>query len=291
MADELRNHRMDTELGRTFALLTIASEHAELGRPERAVAIWQQLISEGGPAGDIARVDYADYLFEAGRESEARDELDVVMTNGRIYNLAWCSAAEILERRGELDQALLWYEIAAHNMTAEDVTNTYRVRDLVTGRRRVKWRLGLPLDGIDLLGEPGEDEELDREADLHDLLRLPKVRAGRIEVWDRSEFDDSVPWRRYFIGGSANRYCHTVERELRAHGAKATISTWTYSGLLDCLRDVRIQHDDLPDGRRVPWPPSRNQPCWCGSGVKYKRCCGGPLPAAEPMPTDLGLSR
>lgn len=22
------------------------------------------------------------------------------------------------------------------------------------------------------------------------------------------------------------------------------------------------------------WPPTRNQPCWCGSGRKYKQCCG-----------------
>ncbi|GAA3126179.1 tetratricopeptide (TPR) repeat protein [Kribbella aluminosa] len=291
LADELRNHWMDTKLGRAFALLIIANEHASMGRPERAVAIWQQLISEGGTAGDNARVDHADFLFEAGRESEARSELDAVMTNGRIYNSAWCFAAEMLERRGELDEALFWYEIAAGEMTADDVTSTYRVRDLVSGRRRVKWKLGLPLDGIDLLGEQGDDEALDREADLHELLRLPKVCAGRIEAWDLSEFDDSVRWRTYFIGGSADRYCRMVEAELRAHGARATIATWTYNGLLDCLRDVRIKHDDLPDGRRVQWPPPRNQPCWCGSGVKYKKCCGGPLPAAEPMPAGPQLNR
>jgi uncharacterized protein YecA (UPF0149 family) len=27
-------------------------------------------------------------------------------------------------------------------------------------------------------------------------------------------------------------------------------------------------------GRFVPWPPRRNDRCWCGSGLKYKRCCG-----------------
>ena len=26
-------------------------------------------------------------------------------------------------------------------------------------------------------------------------------------------------------------------------------------------------------GRATPWPPGRNQPCWCGSGRKYKQCC------------------
>jgi tetratricopeptide (TPR) repeat protein len=27
-------------------------------------------------------------------------------------------------------------------------------------------------------------------------------------------------------------------------------------------------------GRAIPWPPGRNEPCWCGSERKYKRCCG-----------------
>ena len=27
------------------------------------------------------------------------------------------------------------------------------------------------------------------------------------------------------------------------------------------------------DSDVVSWPPGRNQPCWCGSGHKYKNCC------------------
>lgn len=33
-------------------------------------------------------------------------------------------------------------------------------------------------------------------------------------------------------------------------------------------------------GRSIPWPPARNETCWCGSGRKYKKCCG-PVPPAE----------
>ena len=32
-------------------------------------------------------------------------------------------------------------------------------------------------------------------------------------------------------------------------------------------------------GDALPWPPGRNAPCWCGSGHKYKTCCG-PIPTA-----------
>jgi uncharacterized protein YecA (UPF0149 family) len=27
------------------------------------------------------------------------------------------------------------------------------------------------------------------------------------------------------------------------------------------------------DHQEIPWPPSRNDPCWCGSALKYKKCC------------------
>jgi tetratricopeptide (TPR) repeat protein len=29
-------------------------------------------------------------------------------------------------------------------------------------------------------------------------------------------------------------------------------------------------------GQATTWPPPRNGPCWCGSGRKYKKCCGSP---------------
>ena len=35
-------------------------------------------------------------------------------------------------------------------------------------------------------------------------------------------------------------------------------------------------------GRAVAWPPERNDRCWCGSGRKYKQCCGPEPPAPDP---------
>jgi SEC-C motif len=32
----------------------------------------------------------------------------------------------------------------------------------------------------------------------------------------------------------------------------------------------------IDEGGASSWPPPRNAPCWCGSGSKYKKCCGGP---------------
>lgn len=33
----------------------------------------------------------------------------------------------------------------------------------------------------------------------------------------------------------------------------------------------------LTDGHGRAWPPERNDACWCGSGKKYKACCGAPV--------------
>lgn len=38
----------------------------------------------------------------------------------------------------------------------------------------------------------------------------------------------------------------------------------------------------LQHGGAFAWPPARNEPCWCGSGRKYKQCCGPVPPAPEP---------
>jgi tetratricopeptide (TPR) repeat protein len=35
----------------------------------------------------------------------------------------------------------------------------------------------------------------------------------------------------------------------------------------------------VQSGDAIVWPPGRNEPCWCGSERKYKKCCG-PVPAA-----------
>jgi tetratricopeptide (TPR) repeat protein len=63
---------------------------------------------------------------------------------------------------------------------------------------------------------------------------------------------------------------------------------------VDGLMAFAVAHDEDPGsgaaraayaaevdrlGSARPWPPGRNAPCWCGSGRKYKACCG-PAPVA-----------
>ena len=39
--------------------------------------------------------------------------------------------------------------------------------------------------------------------------------------------------------------------------------------------DVKRRYcQNVPDSDTIAWPPERNGACWCGSGRKYKKCCG-----------------
>ncbi|MGH3366214.1 MAG: SEC-C metal-binding domain-containing protein [Nocardioidaceae bacterium] len=47
------------------------------------------------------------------------------------------------------------------------------------------------------------------------------------------------------------------------------------------LRARYAAHLGRDDSRSIAWPPGRNEPCWCGSGRKYKKCCGVPVPGGS----------
>ena len=98
-------------------------------------------------------------------------------------------------------------------------------------------------------------------------------------------------------------YLATIEARMaamtaRAVGARLVMVALTVAGL-----DERATADGLdagsPElrgrvastlaalGEGTAWPPGRNDVCWCGSGAKYKRCCGAAKArAAEVPPSD-----
>lgn len=62
----------------------------------------------------------------------------------------------------------------------------------------------------------------------------------------------------------------TVAELVDAHGADADSGEARSSLAAEVART----------GRAVGWPPARNDRCWCGSGQKYKKCCG-PVPPVQ----------
>jgi hypothetical protein len=90
-------------------------------------------------------------------------------------------------------------------------------------------------------------------------------------------------------------YSHRIEARLKRlaralAGQPIRVSPMTIDGLNDfCAEkgeapgtgEARSSYaaDIARRGAAWPWPPGRNSPCWCGSGRKYKTCCG-PIPIA-----------
>lgn len=79
-------------------------------------------------------------------------------------------------------------------------------------------------------------------------------------------------------------YAAALERALRACDADPAVA--------DAL-DAKVSNPDSAKARAeyaahlaaerdpalIAWPPGRNQPCWCGSGRKYKKCCAAMISA------------
>jgi tetratricopeptide (TPR) repeat protein len=84
-------------------------------------------------------------------------------------------------------------------------------------------------------------------------------------------------------------YCRTIEARLRdvrsETGRQPSVAPLRVERLVEFAEENGLDPDSGAarsqyaamlgrHGETVPWPPGRNEPCWCGSGRKYKRCCG-----------------
>ncbi|GAA0932029.1 hypothetical protein GCM10009554_16290 [Kribbella koreensis] len=289
-ADQLRTSEAD----RLTNLLDSAQGHLLGGTPDKAIAIWKEMIAEGGNFADWGRLEYADYLFRRDEDEKAQAEL-VGLTGGRrVLGAPWSLAGELLEERGELQAALFFFSTAVSALTAEQRSAGAPLwaRQLTASLRRVKWALEIRLDDQDLVAEAGPVELEDKSIDLPYLLGNPRVISGRLHFWARDQLGHAdCLWPHSIPADSADEYYQDVERVLRAHPSGRVLTVPRSISTVDDepdpgVRDARSMAEvlalvnQIDEGTVIEWPPGRNQVCWCGSGKKYKVCCGGPYATA-----------
>jgi uncharacterized protein YecA (UPF0149 family) len=85
-------------------------------------------------------------------------------------------------------------------------------------------------------------------------------------------------------------YCRRLERTLReaadaglrrlrvATLRRAAFDAWVTAAGREGEDEAELRAGYAAELNRrgvdvVAWPPGRNERCWCGSGVKYKKCC------------------
>jgi hypothetical protein len=203
---------------------------------------------------------------------------------------------EALEMCGRLKDALRWFNTGLR-LAAEDETPDV---GLLNGHYRVRRALGLPLDRYDLVSEEhrrqakADFEDVDEEDwdDWAPAAERPEAPA-RLAVlyWPPNEYEQALdrwPSMRETHGADHAEHRRIVERHLRElsdRGAQVVIGQATADGYAEyaatqgedptesATRAAYAAHLGIGD-TTAPWPPARNDRCWCGSGAKYKKCCG-----------------
>ena len=282
--------------------LMLAAEMSELAEDlraaevlaERAVEVYR---AQGGP-GSYPRTYRAELLFRLGREDEAMAEVTALRPALTEDSDAASGITEALEAGGHA-------EIAEHWLTEALVTALQRreavesqesepaqeqamtmVFMLAMERHRIRRELDLPPDEHDDLAEllmETVDNALglgERDFEVATLLFWPQPEFNRLlQRW---------PALAKELGHSWDDYRTEVQRTLTMWSEWGHPRLGLLAGSVDelaayCDRHARDPAD--PQGRQdfiehlsedqqeTPWPPSRNDPCWCGSALKYKKCC------------------
>ncbi|MFI7436239.1 SEC-C metal-binding domain-containing protein [Micromonospora haikouensis] len=246
---------------------------------------------------DLApRADRARLLHLLGRADEAMAELTALRPLLETDPTA-SYLVDTLEDIGRVELAERWLTEAARAVLeriGESEPEEARraagamLYGLVRHRHRVRVDLGLPHDDLDDLSD-----RLDAAG--HSPDPAVGTREGLL-FWPRADLNALLlrwPALATPFGASWDEHRGLVERELvelaadgvpglalvpasadgfAAHVADGDLDP-TDEDTVDSYAETLLASLDA-----VPWPPGRNDPCWCGSGTKYKKCC---LPRAR----------
>ena len=261
-----------------------------------------QVLREHAPQEDhrqYAAHMLSQILRSEGRAEEADRLIDDLLRPGVLgRGMAAVLAEEYAESAPET--ALYCYNVACRSILAQPAQIVRQLDPLglvlLTGRARVRERLGLAPDAHDEQARaaeesgPGIGTEMDMlDQALHGASEGEEGEGPAVHVaYVREHLDEA---RAHGLITDAHTHHHDVERALRAaardtpgvplHTATATpdqITAFAMAADLDPAEPATRERwaQALDPGALQPWPPERNQSCWCGSGRKYKKCCGSP---------------
>jgi tetratricopeptide (TPR) repeat protein len=287
------------------------------GQHDHAIASLERAIKHGWSGRPDPRSDIAEFHLRAGRRDEAASiwaELRAMDPEDVwLYNAAGLSYNEV----GDHELAIEWLgegiELAIRTEDPEGI-----VPQLSGVRRGSLAALGRDLDDLERRADefiaqgrerssgPRSWTELSRAAD--DWLAAPEVddaeRSGAGEVavamawFPAGEYENAIArWDSVaedWAGVPHPDYCQRMDghiKWMRANGvyvrALAPIAVddfvaWCEERAED-PEHARAHYaaERYRRGEAIGWPPGRNHACWCGSGRKYKKCCGSAV--AAPM--------
>ena len=283
----------------------LAYAYEKLGRFDEAIDAMRQAVAAGfdGELDDhpSAQALIADLLLRAGRDQEADEAW--AQAEGEDPRSPWVhsAASDAYTRVGLYKKALPWQTRGLELALAAGEDEGELAWHLTGERGETMDVLGLQPDELQLRAEEliERQEQQDREAELKFLRRWnqPHTVAPQQAYIGAAWFPaDQYPralqtWPSFaedYEHGPYQAYCARLElmlRDLRAQGVKRLALTpiaiddylaWCAEHDRDPEQsDTRASYSTTLLGRDIvkPWPPERNEPCWCGSERKYKKCC------------------
>ena len=293
----------------------ICQHHRALGRFDDAIAANRQAITAGYRSTPDPEADIAEMYVEAGRFAEAATLFETLRERARddvwLYNsAAWVYAK--VDPAESLRWALDGIERALSTGDPDRVID--QLRDMAVdawmalgvepdrellGRvdefianwsPPARWPTPQPISSTGPAGGPHDDvlSGIGR-AEFRPPMGVSWFPAAE---WASArarwpDLGDDLP-------DDHQSYCRVIEARLKtlqrpARAGSLHVSPVTV-GQLDAYA---LEHGDeagspdaragvaaevLGSGGAIEWPPRRNDRCWCGSGRKYKQCCG-PTPA------------
>lgn len=281
----------------------LAYAYQQLGRFDEAIDAMRQAVAAGWD-GELdehpsAQALIADLLLRAGHTQQAatawRDAEREDPRDHRLYEAAGVAYAGVGLHRKALAWQTKGLELALAASQDSDMIW------LLTGERAETLDvLGQAPDNLQLraeeLVERDEREEQERVDAFHRERDARTVRAQRASIglawFPAEEYPRALAtWPSFaedYANGPYSAYCARLElllRDLRAQGVpRLALTPITINDYLSwCAeRDRDPEQSDSRAGYATelverdvthPWPPERNQPCWCGSERKYKKCC------------------
>jgi tetratricopeptide (TPR) repeat protein len=277
-------------------LLEAAVAWRAAGRPERARELLGQLVAGGGEDGCFARTELADGYFSDGADEAAYAELALLSREPALHDGHCELVADLLAERGDLPDALKWYDRAVARLTPETLDGLSDSDSwlqpssiMLRNRRDVRRRLGLTPDAMDEMAPDAPLGPLADFADIRDRAATSRPpREVRMLVFQRGERAEARRrWSDAFVEPDEEYYPAAERRwrELSDNGVPsirvvpASVADLCEfadrAGLSPTDDETRMSYaQTVPQEQAIVWPPARNCACWCGSGIKYKKCCG-----------------
>jgi tetratricopeptide (TPR) repeat protein len=295
LIDAVDQNRVADKADLGHALLLAAEIHERANDLDAALALAERAVEANRAHGKHPghpQSFKAGLLLRLGREDEGLAELARLRPLLTQDPVAVDYLSEALESGGHADIAEQWLGTALETVLDrrdsstedDDVAGTVLLAYTLTQQRhRIRRDLDLPHDEHDHLA--------DRLRTALDRKSPPQRHHGAGDLaalfWPRVEFDRLLlrwPVFAETYGRSWDEYRDSIEHNLQLSSRSGLTGLTVNAGTVDGLAafasrrgadvtDPDLREDYAQSLPERPWPPGRNEACWCGSGLKYKKCC------------------